>query len=77
MGLKVDDTSVTLGDAQEEESGVRRQTVIHEDVHWEKSDLMSKPERGLGPYEVYVTSPQLLDEIGVELLDTGAQVSLV
>ena len=31
----------------------------------------------MGPYEVYVTSPQLLDEIGVGLIDTGAQVSLV
>jgi len=51
--------------------------VIHEDVQWKESDLMNKPESGLGPYEVYVTSPQLLDEIGVGLIDTGAQVSLV
>ena len=39
--------------------------------------MINKPESGLGPYEVYVTSPQLLDEIGVRLIDTGAQVSLV
>jgi hypothetical protein len=78
----VDDAPVTLGDAQEEQSGVSqpqqlaRQTVIREDAHW-KADLMSKPGIGLGPYETYVTSPQLQSSIGVGLIDTGAQVSLV
>ena len=60
----MDDTPVTLGDAQEEQSGVSqpqqlaRQTVIRKDAHW-KADLMSKPGIGLGPYETYVIGPQL------------------
>ena len=60
---------MTLGDAEEKQSGVSqpqlaRQTVIQEDAHW-KTDLVSKPGKGLGPYEAYVTSPQLQSEIGV------------
>ena len=38
---------------------------------------MSKPGIDLGPYKTYVTSPPLLSSIGVGLIDTGAQVSLV
>jgi hypothetical protein len=34
-------------------------------------------EIGLGPYEVFVTSPLLQNETGIGLIDTGAQVSLV
>ncbi|PNF31840.1 hypothetical protein B7P43_G08901 [Cryptotermes secundus] len=40
-------------------------------------EFISEPEGGLGPYEVFVTSPQLQNEIGTGLIDTGAQVSLV
>jgi hypothetical protein len=35
------------------------------------------PEIVLCPYEVFVTSPLLQNEIGIGLIDTGAQVSLV
>jgi hypothetical protein len=38
---------------------------------------MSELEKGLGPYEVFVTSPQLQNGVGTGLIDTGAQVSLV
>jgi hypothetical protein len=34
-------------------------------------------EMGLGRYEVYVVSPQLKGELGIALIDTGSQVSLV
>jgi hypothetical protein len=31
----------------------------------------------LGHYEVYVVSPQLRDELGVALMDSGSMISLV
>jgi hypothetical protein len=34
-------------------------------------------EGGLEPFDVFVTSPQLQNELGTGLIDTGAQVSLV
>jgi hypothetical protein len=34
-------------------------------------------EEGLEPFDVFVTSPQLQNELGTGLIDTGAQVSLV
>jgi hypothetical protein len=34
-------------------------------------------ELGLEPFDVFVTSPQLQDGVGLGLIDTGAQVSLV
>jgi hypothetical protein len=33
--------------------------------------------RGLEPFDDFVTSPQLQNELGTGLIDTGAQVSLV
>jgi uncharacterized secreted protein with C-terminal beta-propeller domain len=33
--------------------------------------------RGLEPFDVFVTSPQLQNELGTGVIDTGAQVSLV
>jgi hypothetical protein len=34
-------------------------------------------EKGMEPFDVFVTSPQLRNEIGIGIIDTGAQVSLV
>jgi hypothetical protein len=46
-------------------------------VHSETLKIDQKDGQSLGPYEVFVTSPQLRTEIGVALINTGAQVSLI
>jgi hypothetical protein len=46
-------------------------------VHSETLKIDQKDGQPLGPYEIFVTSPQLRTEVGVALIDTGAQVSLI
>jgi hypothetical protein len=46
-------------------------------VHSETPKIDQKDGQPLGPYEIFVTSPQLRTEVGVALIDTGAQVSLI
>jgi hypothetical protein len=45
--------------------------------HMDAAGAVDAGELGLDPFDVFVTSPQLQDEIGIGLIDTGAQVSLV
>jgi hypothetical protein len=42
-------------------------------VHSETLKIDQKDGQSLGPYEIFVTSPQLRTEVGVALIDTGAQ----
>jgi hypothetical protein len=51
--------------------------VVSQKVLTSERSSDDEPETGLGPYEVFVTSPLLQNEIGTGLIDTGAQVSLV
>jgi hypothetical protein len=46
-------------------------------VHSEALKIDQKDGQPLGPYEIFVTSPQLRTEVGVALIDTGAQVSII
>jgi hypothetical protein len=46
-------------------------------VHSETLKIDQKDGQPLGPYEIFVTRPQFRTEVGVELIDTGAQVSLI
>jgi hypothetical protein len=46
-------------------------------AHWQKKPEETQGEEALGRYEVYVVSPHLRGELGIALMDSGSQVSLV
>jgi hypothetical protein len=66
---KPKDCSLLSGMTQGEQEGM---TVHRIEEHVESTD-----DGSLGYYEIYVISPQLKNEPGVALIDTGSQVSLV
>jgi hypothetical protein len=79
LGVRHRDAAPGLCDLE----GVRRgvdasvvDTVDQKDLTGEISSS-NEPEIVLCPYEVFVISPHFQDEIGIGLIDTGAQVSLV
>jgi hypothetical protein len=77
MGQKDPTKSINRNTRREEVMPERYRNIAISRKDLTDASSQGKPERELGPYEIFITTPQLKREVGTCLIDTGAQVSLV
>jgi hypothetical protein len=77
MGQKDPNKSINRNERREDAMTERYRNITISPKDLTDASSQGKPERELGPDEIFITSPQLKRGVGTGLIDTGAQVSLV